>query len=78
MAQTVMLTKSVSTNNFSAYFDKNYALCEIGCPIDVENIEGVKPILQDLMNTYRGQPYDICSHSLKAAFNELERQIKNQ
>ena len=72
-----MLTKSINTMNFSAYFDKNYALYEIGCSIDAKNIEGVKPILQDLANTYRGQPYDICSDSLKTAFNELEKQISH-
>lgn len=77
MAQTTMITKSVKTFNFSAYFDKNYALCEIECSSNAHVIEEITLMLQNLMNTYRNQPYDICSDSLKTAFDELEQQILN-
>lgn len=71
-----MLTRAISTTNFSAYFDKNYALCKIGCSIDAENIEEIMPKLQELANTYRGQPYDICSDSIKVEFEKLEKEVK--
>lgn len=44
-----------------ALFDKNDQLCDIQPRVPGTFVEGrYKSVTQDTLNTYRGQPYDIC------------------
>ena len=59
--KSIVAISSDGKYTVEAQFDKNNQLCDIQPRVPGTFIEGrFQSVTQDTLNTYRGQPYDIC------------------